>query len=509
MSSLLKVLVVDDDPDSARLAERELGEASPPFATASAGSLAEALRLCEGGTFDVVLLDLNLPDSQGLDTFSRFVEAVPGSAVVILSGGADETIAMRAVQGGAQDYLLKGPMDARLLARTVRYAHERMNARHDQERLKEEFLHHVSHELRSPLTAIYQAVQLIADGIGGEVRPEQKRLVDIAVRNAEHLKSMIDDLLETTRAETGKLVVEPRRVDAARLAADVAAEKRLAADERRVGLSSAGGAVPPAFADPVRVRQVLMNLVDNALKFTPPGGAVAVGCARDPASPGRLVLSVSDTGPGLSPEDARRVFDRLYQARNVRPAAGERKGLGLGLFISKEIVMRSGGRLWVESEQGKGSVFKFTLPVFSFDALLAPLRSGGARPARAAAAFVAVYPSDHCLAEGSARTVRLEVAALLNRRARDGEVLLPEMSSSGTEGMLVFVARNPSDGGAALAERLRADLAGSRILALHRLKPVVEVETVEAAPETLAGALERAVTARLAARAKAFGLPAA
>ncbi|MDE2290764.1 MAG: hypothetical protein KGL53_01670, partial [Elusimicrobia bacterium] len=316
--------------------------------------------------------------------------------------------------------------------------------------------------------------------------------------NSEHLKAMIDDLLETTRAETGKLVVEPRRTDAGRLAAEVAAEKRLAADQRGVRLACEAPAAPFVFADPVRVRQVLMNFVDNALKFTPSGGTVSIACAVGAADPGKVTVSVTDTGPGLPPDDCRRIFDRLYQARDVRPLGGERKGLGLGLYISREIVLRSGGRIWVESEPGKGASFRFTLPQFRFEQVVAPAVSRGAR--RAAVAFVELYPPSHGMAEGSARTVRLECAALLRRQAREGESLLPEMSPPGAEGMLVYVQREPSDSGAALAERLQGLVSGVRVVSLHRLKPSVQAAAVEAGAAGLSAALESAIEGRLGER---------
>ena len=275
----LKVLIIEDDPVSGQLVEKTLAfEKTRPFETVWVQTLAEALSRMETESFAVVVLDLNLPDSSGIDTFHRVSEAALDSAIVLLTGTSDEALAHEAMQAGAQDFLVKGPMDTHLLVRAVRYAHERKRVRRETERLKDEFLHHVSHELRSPLTAIYQAVQLLAEGIAGEARPDQKRLAAIALRNSEHLKAMIDDLLETTRAETGKLTVEPRRADAGAVVADVAAEKKLAADQRGIGFALELAGAPLVYADPVRVRQVLMNLVDNALKFTPKGGRLTLSC---------------------------------------------------------------------------------------------------------------------------------------------------------------------------------------------------------------------------------------
>ncbi|MBI5596584.1 MAG: response regulator [Elusimicrobia bacterium] len=494
----IKVLLIEDDLVSAKLVQALLAAAKDRlFTVAWVQTLKAALECLDAESFGVVVLDLNLPDSSGLATFTRLIEAVPDAAIVLMTHLDDEETALKAVQGGAQDYLIKGAMDAHGIVRSLRYAYERRRARAESERIKEEFLHHVSHELRSPLTAVYQAVQLIASGVGGDARPELKRLCAIASRNAEHLRAMVEDLLEATRAETGKLIVEPRRMDASLLAAEVAAEKRLAANERGVSLVCEGVPGAAAFADPVRVRQVLMNFVDNALKFTPSGGTVRVDCLPAP-EPGALMLAVTDSGPGLPPEDARRIFDRLYQASGVKPASSERKGLGLGLYICREIVIRSGGRIWVETEQGKGASFRFTVPAFSFAGLAGS--AGIAAAPRLSAAFVELYPAAHGLAESSSRTVRLECAAQLRRAAREGEALLPEMAPPRVEGVLVMVSTGEAK---ALQERLAAQLSGVRVLERNRLKAKVEVEELSAGSDGVVAALEAAVERRMLARVEA------
>ena len=497
-SEPIKVLLIEDDPVSAKVVQAVLSNSKfQGFSASSVQNLADAIARLDAEEFGVIVLDLNLPDSAGFDTFSRIMEVVPDAAVVLMTHLDDEETALRAVQGGAQDYLIKGAMDPQSIVRALRYAYERRKARAESERLKEEFLHHVSHELRSPLTAVYQAVQLISSGAAGEARPELKRLCAIAARNAEHLRAMVEDLLEATRAETGKLIVEPRRMDASVLASEVSAEKRLSAAEKAVRLHAEGAPGLIAFADPVRVRQVLMNFVDNALKFTPAGGTVKVECVPA-AEPGSVMFAVTDSGPGLAPEDARRIFDRLYQASGVKPASTERKGLGLGLYISREIVIRSGGRIWVETEPGKGASFRFTVPAFSFSGLAGS--AGVSSASQLAVAFMELYPAAHGLAESSARTVRLECAAQLRRTAREGETLLPEMAPPRVEGLLVLVSSGEPG---ALRERLAAQLRAVRVLERNRLHPKVEVEEVRPGPDGIVPALEAAVERRLLARVEA------
>ncbi|PYU36484.1 MAG: hybrid sensor histidine kinase/response regulator, partial [Acidobacteria bacterium] len=207
----LQVLLVEDNAGDARLL-REM------FSTERAGSfeLTHLLRMSEAvahlakGGVDIALLDLGLPDAQGLETVRRAHAVAPDVPVIVLTGLDDEALAAEAMKEGAQDYLIKGQIENRALPRALRHAIERQRMRVDTEQirkqqlqLKDEFLSHVSHELRSPLTAIYQFVSILADGLAGELRPEQSEYLRITLRNVRQLESMIADLLEVTRIQAG------------------------------------------------------------------------------------------------------------------------------------------------------------------------------------------------------------------------------------------------------------------------------------------------------------------
>lgn len=230
-------------------------------------------------------------------------------------------------------------------------------SRREQLRLKDQLLSNVSHELRTPLTAAFQFVGLVLDGIAGPMNDRQKEYLEVAQRNLKQLTRMIGDLLDTTRSESGKLNIEIGRVRIDALLAEIVRSAVSPAAERGLELVlDAAAPLPEALSDAGRVRQVVTNLLDNALKFTPSGGRVTVRAAPDD---GFVRVSVEDTGKGIPAEAQKRLFQRLYQADD--DVAG-RRGLGLGLYISREIVNRHGGRMWVESEVGRGSTFHFTLP---------------------------------------------------------------------------------------------------------------------------------------------------
>jgi signal transduction histidine kinase len=247
-------------------------------------------------------------------------------------------------------------------AEEVGRAYEALDlTRREQLLLKDQILSNVSHELRTPLTALHQFVSLVADGTAGDLNAEQREYLGIAMRNVGLLDRMIGDLLDGSRAEGGKLRLHAGPVVLGGVLDDVMRVFRAPAAEKGVTLDRpAPGALPAVLADEARLRQVIINLIDNAVKFTPKGGLVSVR-AQATADGRHAQVSVTDSGPGI-PEEARvRVFDRLHQEAGA--AAGQsRRGLGLGLYIAREIVERTGGRIWVEGAEG-GSTFHFTIPV--------------------------------------------------------------------------------------------------------------------------------------------------
>jgi PAS domain S-box-containing protein len=236
--------------------------------------------------------------------------------------------------------------------------------RQDQMRFKDEFLSHVSHELRSPLTAIKQFTTILLGGLAGDLNKEQREYQQIVLKNIRQLQAMIDDLLEVTRLETGKLTVEPERVSVMIAVTDTFNTLKGSARAKGVTLSyDLAPNLPSVHADPTRLRQILIILLDNAIKFTPEGGSVTIKALVQQQDTRLLLLEVSDNGVGINPEITEDIFERLYQVSER--TEGSRKGLGLGLYICKELVMRQGGTIWAKRRPQKGSTFSFTLPVFS------------------------------------------------------------------------------------------------------------------------------------------------
>lgn len=378
----VRVLLVDDDRESARAVQEALSNPREGrFDLAHVTDLGAALEKLDRDGPDAVLLSLPFPGGSGIEAVERLRAAAPRLPVVVLTARvSDRALAARVLQAGAQDFVPKAPTGEAALPRVILHAIERQrlladseSVRRQQERLREElvlhelqlkdeFMSHVSHELRSPLTAIHQFSTILMDEIAGPLNGDQRDALRVVLRNIVQLESMIDDLLEITRMQNGKLSIELQSVLASEVVADAIDTLRGPALGKNITLGSkVADDLPTAYADPVRTRQVLINLIGNAVKFTPEDGFVTVIVTRD-ADPAFLRFEVRDTGCGLSPESADRIFERLYQVKDSTNMS--RKGLGLGLFICKELVTQQEGRIWVESEPGKGSSFCFTLPVF-------------------------------------------------------------------------------------------------------------------------------------------------
>ena len=333
-------------------------------------------RLADGG-FDIVLLDMGLPDAHGLDTVRRARAAAPGVPVIVLTGLDDEELGAQAVREGAQDYVIKGEIENRALPRALRYAIERYRMQAEAEinhqqllRYKDQFLSHVSHELRSPLFAIYQFVTIVLDNLAGELQPPQRQYLEIVLRNVRQLQSMIDDLLEVTRAQAGKMIIDLQCTLVQEAVKFVVDSLQAAAKAKRITLSmDLQTDLPIVWADPKRIRQFLIILVDNAIKFTPVDGSVQVR-AHTRGESKCVTMEVGDSGPGIGPGMNEKIFERLYQFADSSTTG--RNGLGLGLYICRELVIRQGGSIKAANGASGGALLTATLPVFSLARLVGP-----------------------------------------------------------------------------------------------------------------------------------------
>lgn len=330
------------------------------------------------GDVDVVLLDLSLPDSHGMETFVKLERTSPSTPIVVLSGLDDEQMAVRAVREGAQDYLVKGRVDGITLTRSIRYAVERKRSEDERARMaraqaeaeaslrsRDETLASISHDLRTPLTSIRGVAQLLQRRIsrGGPLDPDE--LVERLGRIEEQttlMARMIDDLLDVARIEAGRpLELHLESCDLVALAEKAASDVQRTTDHHQIRVITAvTGGLTGAF-DCVRIERVALNLLTNAVKYSPDGGEVLVTLDRESGPTGAwAVMTVRDQGIGIPPDDVPHIFERFYRASNVGDGI---RGTGLGLAGAQQIVRQHGGEIDASSLPGLGTTITVRLPL--------------------------------------------------------------------------------------------------------------------------------------------------
>lgn len=365
MDKVTRVLLVEDSVTDAVLAKTYLENATTggPFHLAHATNLDDAILQC-AKRFDVVLLDLGLPDSEGIKGVAR-LRSVSEAAIIVLSGLRDEALALEAVREGAQDYLNKEDIDSRLLPRAISYAIERHAMATALELAKEkaeiaskaksDFLAVMSHEFRTPMNGLLGCLNLIGDH---ELPSEIKELLQTVESCARGQLMLINDILDLSQIESGKADISYDETNLQELIVSVVDAMRLAAEAKGIELSfeMANGLNYTVQTDERRLRQILFNLIGNALKFTDSG---TIKVRVDRVDEEHLRFEVSDTGIGVPADKQAYIFDEFTQVDSSRNRRFN--GTGLGLAICKQLVYSLGGEISVQSEEGQGSSFTFTI----------------------------------------------------------------------------------------------------------------------------------------------------
>jgi len=381
MPSVTNILVIDDEPAALKTLSAALEEMGYRVTTAVNGR--EALALIRKQSCHIVIADIKLPDISGLEILEAAKELNPETAVIMITGHASVETAVDAINEGAYAYILKPVamneletilknalreqrllIENRELVESLQQSNKRLEEANRAlgrvSQAKSDFMAKMSHELRTPLNSIIGFSEVLL----GEASPADQTTHDEFLNyihvSAKHLLHLIDSILDLSKIESGKMTLEPSEFALAVLLEDVkitvlpmlATKKQVLEIEMGEGISS-------IFADEAKMRQIFLNLISNAHKFTLTGGKIRVICQLETLH--WLHCSVIDNGIGIKKEHQKRIFEPFYQVDN--PQAKSKGGTGLGLAVNKQIIEKHGGQIWVESEYGKGSRFIFTLPL--------------------------------------------------------------------------------------------------------------------------------------------------
>lgn len=378
------ILLVEDNDGDADLITDLLAEGAtvPPRQVLRAARLADAVAMLQRQRVSAVLLDLRLPDGEGLACVRAVRAQARDTPIVVLTGLEDDQLALSCMSAGAQDYLSKHEVRSRSLVRAIDYAvvrareaRERMRSQAlrlrsaelelenkriiETSRQKERVLANMSHELRTPLNAIIGFSQLMADGEAGLDGPGVQRYAGHILSSGRHLLALINDILDLARIDAGGIDLNPARTPLLELAREVVdVVSGSFTDKPMTVRVDIDPSLSEVWTDPLRLRQVLYNYLSNAWKFTPDGGEIEVRGLR--VGDRAFRVEVRDTGPGIARDDQPRLFSEFVQLPSEAPR--RYRGTGLGLALSKRIVEAQGGCVGVTSVPGQGSTFFAELP---------------------------------------------------------------------------------------------------------------------------------------------------
>lgn len=390
-----QVLFLDDDRTTVEIIRRVF--AREPYGILATTDIEQARQTLAREKTKVVVSDYLMPGIHGVEFLQEVKTRYPETVRILLTIVTDFSVIEEAINLGEIYRFVAKPWRTTELLATIRQAIHHYDLIADNRRLfaetksrkeeleianrklvdlykmQKEFTSTVSHELRTPLASIKTAVDLVYKRMVGDINQEQEEVLGRANRNVDHLKRLVDDILDLTKMEAGKMQFDFEMNDINQVVQEVvAAQQDVAASRGLYVKTQLDMRIPQIPLDSERIIQVLNNLVNNAIKFTQKGGVTVT--TRDKSADNHIIVSVSDTGKGIAEKDFPKLFQKFQQLES--PSENEEGGTGLGLAICKEIILRHGGKMLMESAVGKGSTFSFILPV---EERRFPLSHNGAR----------------------------------------------------------------------------------------------------------------------------------
>jgi signal transduction histidine kinase len=363
----LEILIIEDNQGDFILVKEYLRDSELDYRLDWAKDLKSGIESLKNKRFDVVLLDIGLPDSTGINTVGKVLVHCEDTAMIVITGNTDQQRGITAMKFGAQDYIVKENLSDQLLERTIRYSLERKKnekilVQKNQELKeanaeKDRFFSIIAHDLRSPFNAILGYLDLLNEEYDNYTEPERRKFISSVLKSANNTFSFIENLLEWSRSQRGHIKYEPVEISIQAIIDQVKTVLSGSAEKKKIEIISAVSDNSIAFADYNMIYTVMRNLISNAIKFSYAGGNVFIS---DSGNDDSVYISIKDKGTGMSQQ----VVEKLFKIDEKVQESGtaKEKGTGLGLILCKEFIERNKGTIRVKSEEGKGSEFIIELP---------------------------------------------------------------------------------------------------------------------------------------------------
>lgn len=361
----ISILLIDDDEDDYLITKRVIKRIPDArFSLDWCSSFDEARELIAQRSHDIYLVDYLLGEHTGFELLKIAEPEKRQEPFILLTGTNNRQIEKQAVKLGASDYLLKGSFDAELLSRSLNYALGRKQAEAQRfqhlielNQAKDEFISIASHQLRTPATGVKQYVGMLLDGMFGELTSAQQELLAKAYESNERQLKIVSDLLKVARVDAGKVVIKKSEADINLLLADIVAEQKEIAKERKQRIRFTPAKSPAiSLVDRDAIRMVFENLIDNASKYSEENTEITVSVSMRESV---IEVKIADKGVGISEADQVKLFEKFSRIHN--PLSTQAGGSGLGLYWAKRIVDLHGGTIEVDSKPQKGTVFTVCL----------------------------------------------------------------------------------------------------------------------------------------------------
>ncbi|MCP4146745.1 MAG: response regulator [bacterium] len=369
------IILVVDDENLARTIMTEILQEEQHSVIPAKNGLDALEQLEKNPTIDMIVSDMNMPGMNGLELIKELKKRERDVPVIILTSNDQISIAVEALKSGASDYLLKDENIDRTLSLSVERVREKRRLKNELAQkniqlkksncellelndLKNEFLGIAAHDMRNPVTVIGEISEILLDEGPGALTEEQKELLEMINEASEGMLTLLNNLLDVSKIESGKLEIKIRKTSFKKILSVTVKLNKLLARKKDITFNTNIPEIPSFRFDPEHMTQVFDNLMSNAIKFSPPGSTIYISLEQ---KDNLAKVTVKDEGPGISENDQARLF-KEFQRLSAKPTGGETT-TGLGLVIVKKIIEAHSGFLEVTSKPGEGATFSFSIPM--------------------------------------------------------------------------------------------------------------------------------------------------